>query len=63
MHNKELKTAIIRWLIDHEHEWQRVNACTDVFRAYIYAGDGNYLAGGQSVAAFIRDADRLLYPT
>ena len=58
---KELKKAIILWLLDHENEWQRVNACREEFRSYIYNADGNYLIGGEEVANFISQADKLLY--
>lgn len=58
---KELKKAIILWLLDHENEWQRVNACHKEFRPYIYNADGNYLIGGEEVANFISQADKLLY--
>lgn len=59
---KELKKAIINWLLDNENRWQRVNECTEEFREYIYNSDGNYLIGGQEVAKFIREADILIYP-
>lgn len=26
---KELKQAIINWLLENENQWQRVNACTE----------------------------------
>lgn len=58
---KELKKAILDWLLDNENEWQRVNACHKKFRAYIYDKDGYYLIGGQIVSKFITDADKLLY--
>ena len=58
---KELKAAIIKWLLENENEWQRVNACTETFREYIYSKSGNYLIGGESVAEFIRAADKLIY--
>ena len=58
---KELKRAIILWLLDHENEWQRVNACREEFRPYIYNMEGNYLIGGEEVADFISQADKLLY--
>lgn len=58
---KELKAEILKWLLEHENEWQRVNACTEAFRAYIYNADGNYLIGGQNVSEFITEADKLLY--
>lgn len=58
---KELKAAIIKWLLENENQWQRVNACTEAFREYIYNKNGNYLIGGESVAEFIRAADKLIY--
>ena len=58
---KEVKAEIINWLLEHENEWQRVNACHEAFREYIYNSSGNYLIGGKNVSAFIEDADRLLY--
>ena len=57
----ELKKAIIEWLIDNKNAWQRVNACHDVFRQYIYDDAGNYIIGGKVVSEFISDADKLLY--
>ena len=58
---KELKTAIIKWLLCNENQWQRVNACTEAFREYIYNKSGNYLIGGEAVMEFIRAADKLIY--
>lgn len=58
---KELKAEILKWLLEHENEWQRVNVCIEAFRAYIHNADGNYLIGGQNVAEFITEADKLLY--
>lgn len=58
---KELKKAILDWLLEHEHTWQRTNACHDAFRAYIYDSTGNYLIGGKTVSDFIDNADRLIY--
>lgn len=58
---KELKKAIILWLLDNENKWQRTNECCKVFRAYIYDADGNYLIGGEIVSKFITDTDKLLY--
>ncbi len=58
---KELKAVIIGYLLDHENEWQRVNACRDKFREYIYNSEGEYLIGGKEVEQFIEDADDLLY--
>lgn len=59
--HKELKRAIINWLLDNESEWQRVNACREEFRPYIYNADGNCLIGGKEVSDFIVDADKMLY--
>ena len=58
---KELKKEIIIWLLEHENEWQRVNACCEVFRPYIFDTNGNYLIGGEVVYNFICEADKLLY--
>lgn len=58
---KELKAAILKWLLENENEWHRVNACTEAFREYIYNKDGNYLIGGKIVAEFIKAADKLIY--
>lgn len=61
MINKELKKAIIDWLIEHENEWQRVNSCVENFREYIYNSIGNFLIGGEKVHQFIVRADKLIY--
>ena len=59
---KELKAEILKWLLEHENEWQRVNTCKEVFRQYIYKNeDGDYLIGGKVVSEFITEADKLLY--
>lgn len=58
---KELKTAIVKWLLENENQWQRVNASVQAFREYIYNKSGNYLIGGEAVAEFIRAADKLIY--
>lgn len=58
---KELKKAIMNWLLENENQWQRVNACREAFRPYIYDADGNHLIGGEIVSKFITDADKLLY--
>lgn len=59
--NKDLKKAIIEWLFKHENQWQRVNACHEEFRNYIYNKDGEYLIGGKDVSEFIRKADNFIY--
>lgn len=60
---KELKTAIVKWLLENENQWQRVNVCTEAFREYIYNKSGNYLIGEEAVAEFIgaAEAQRLQY--
>ena len=57
----ELKQKIINWLIDNKNCWQRVNACHDEFRQYIYDNSGKYIIGGKVVSEFISDADKLLF--
>lgn len=59
--DKELKKVILLWLLEHENEWQRVNNCIDEFRNYVYQDNGNYLIGGEAVADFIKEADKLIY--
>lgn len=59
--DKELKKEIILWLFENENIWQRVNACVENFRDYIYDKNGNYLIGGENVADFIKQTDELLY--
>ena len=61
--DKELKKAIVNWLLDNENEWQRVNACCSEFRSYIYNVNGDYLIGGEKVYKFIVDANNLLCKT
>lgn len=58
---KELKKEIIKWLLENEHNYQRLNACTKQFRNYIYDNEGNYLIGGEDVSDFIDKADDLIY--
>ena len=59
--HKELKKEIIKWLLENENEWQRLNSCKEEFRNYIYDNKGNYLIGGEDVSNFIREADDLIY--
>lgn len=58
---KELKIAIIKWLLENENQWQRVNASVQAFREYIYNKSGNYLIGGEAIVEFIAAADKLIY--
>lgn len=57
----ELKKAIIDWLFENKNQWQRVNACHECFRQYIYTPEGNYCIGGKVVSDFISAADKLIY--
>jgi len=60
--NKELKKAIVIWLLDNENVFNRLNNCVDNFRDYIYDKEGNYLTfGGEKVHLFISRIDKLLY--
>ena len=59
--HRELKLAIIRWLLDNENEFQRINDCSAKFKLYIYDPTGNYLIGGKEVHEFIKEANKLLY--
>ena len=59
--NKELKRAIVNWLLDNKNTWNRVNECTKEFSQYIYNANGNYCIGGKEVAEFIREIDKILY--
>lgn len=61
MIHRELKRAIIYWLLDHEYEFQRVNTCMNHFKAYIYDADGNYLIGSEDVYKFIIETDKVIY--
>jgi hypothetical protein len=58
---KELKKAIIEWLLENENAWQRVIECHNEFRRYIYNEEGNYIIGGEIVSGFIDEANKLLY--
>lgn len=51
----------MKWLIENENQFNRVIACTEAFREYIYNKDGFYLIGGEAVFKFIRAADELIY--
>ena len=57
--HKELKKAIVNFIIENDKEFQITNATMENFRPYIYDSTGNYLIGGQEVASFIRDAIKL----
>lgn len=59
--NKELKRAIINWLLDNENRWQRVNSCKEEFRQYIYTADGHYCIGGEEVGNFVSNMNKAIY--
>lgn len=49
----ELRRAIVEWLFNNESVFNRVNACVDNFRQYIYDAAGNYAIGGKDVHDYI----------
>ena len=57
---KELKQAIVNFILDNEKEFQIHNATNGKFRPYIYDTDGEYLIGGEDVRNFINNAIELL---
>ena len=59
--HKDLKKAIINWLLDHENEWQRIIACHNAFEQYIFDSNGEFIIGGKDVSEFISKADVLLF--
>jgi hypothetical protein len=61
--NLDLKVDIIKWLSNNENEFNRVNACVEYFREYIYDKNGNYLKYncGRKIHDFIVNADKLLF--
>ncbi len=58
--HKELKKAIIAFIIDNEKEFQLPTSTVKQFKAYIYNDKGNYLIGGEDVYTFISNAIILL---
>jgi hypothetical protein len=60
--HKELKKAIVNFILDNEKEFQLNNLAISKFRPYIYDSNGDYLFGGQDVIDFITDAIKLLKP-
>lgn len=58
--NKELKKAILVFILDNEKEFQIVNRSAKEFRQYIYTDKGEYCYGGEAVLKFIREAANLL---
>lgn len=57
---KELKEAIINFILANPNEFQLHNATTSNFREYIFTSKGDYLIGGEDVSDFITKAIALL---
>ena len=51
--NKELKKAIIAYMIENEKDFQLVNRTTNEFKQYIFLPSGEYCIGGETVYQFI----------
>lgn len=58
--NKELKRAIVNFILDNDKEFQIKNYVVGKFRPYIYDQDGDYLIGGEEVLNFIYNQIKLL---
>ena len=56
-----IKRQILNWLLDNEHEFQRINVCHETFRNLIYDSQGEYLVLGADISSFISEADKLIY--
>jgi len=60
---KELKRAIVNFILDNEKEFQITNYTTNHFKNYIYDDKGEHLIGGQDVYNFIKEEIKLLIET
>jgi hypothetical protein len=58
--HKELKHAIVKYIMENENEFQLHNSAAKLFRNYIYDENGSYLIGCEIVSKFIGDAIKLL---
>jgi len=58
--NTELKKAIVNFMFDNSKDFQLINNTTHEFRPYIYDSKGNYLIGGENVANFIKETEKLI---
>jgi hypothetical protein len=58
--NTELKKAIVNFMFDNSKDFQLINNTNKEFRAYIYDGKGSYLIGGENVANFIKETEKLI---
>ena len=57
---KELKKAIISFMLENEKDSQLLNITNNEFRAYIYDSKGQFLIGGKDVTNFILMAEKLI---
>ena len=46
--------------MNNENVFNRLNACIEHFRLYIYTPEGNYLIGGEDVADYIEELEKLI---
>ena len=58
--NTELKKAIVNFMFDNSKDFQLINNTNQEFRPYIYDSKGNYLIGGENVANFIKETEKLI---
>lgn len=58
--NKELKKCIILWLLENENVFNRLNACIEHFKLYIYTPEGQFLIGGEDVYNYIKELEKLI---
>ena len=58
--NKELKKAIMIYMIENNSLFQLVNQTKDEFRQYIFLPSGEYCIGGEDVHKFIVAFNNLL---
>ena len=56
----ELRKAIAEYLIENTDSFQILCECMEHFRPYIFDNNGGYAIGGETVADFIRDCERVL---
>jgi hypothetical protein len=57
--NTELQKAIFNHMVGNKDS-QLVNNTVEKFRQYIYTPDGNYCFGGEVIAYFITELNKLL---
>ena len=59
--NRELKKAIMLYMIENDNTFSLVNYTIKHFREYIYNSKGEYLIGWKTVSQFIEDFYKLLH--